>query len=285
MPQLSARFGSAGLEVVGIVKELFDVAYSREHTDRRLMDVFLPTGEQANGAAFLFVHGGAWKAGDKAQWHGVARHFCGLGYVCASATYRLLPEWKFPAWVEDARLAMSFFRGKSGEYGFDPARVAAGGSSAGGYLVLMLGVLRPTDELGLTKELSEPDSSRRSVPQPDTRPQAVVAYCPAVAVPAEGVQRELPAEHVSGSGDVNDPTSVAGYVRGGEPPTLFLHGAADKLFPAAQSVELAERIKQAGGWAEAVILSGAEHGFGYGARTEHQKQAIAHVRRFLADHL
>jgi len=267
--------GTAGKEVSGTMKEWSDLAYSRKHADRRLMDVFLPTGEQANGAAILFVHGGGWKAGGKAQWHGVARHFCGLGYVCASATYRLLPEWKFPAWIEDVRLAMSFFRGKSGEYGFDPARVAAAGSSAGGYLALMLGVLQGTDELGLTEELADPD----------TRPQAVVAYCPAVAVPSEHVQTEFPAERAAGSDYRNAAVSVASYVRGGEPPTLFLHGDADKLFPAGQSVELAEKIKQAGGWAEAVILSGAEHGFGYGTRTEPQKQAIGHVRRFLAEHL
>jgi acetyl esterase/lipase len=258
------------------MKELFDLPYAREHADRRRMDVFLPDAG-ANGAAILWIHGGGFSGGAKEQWHPLARHFCALGYACASATYRMLPDWKFPAWVEDARLAMAFLRGKAGEYGFDPARIAAAGSSAGGYLALMLGALRPEDALGRTEELAPGQ----------TRPGAVIAYCPAVEM-APGTTDEKAVAAMIGPADaegIHEFTRVASHVRGGASPVLFLHGTADELFPPAQSTELAERFREAGGRAEVIQLSGAEHGFGYGTRTQAQKTCVRHIERFLDQHL
>ena len=150
------------------MKELLDIAYSSRFADRRRIDVFAPE-TAGNGAAVLWIHGGGFAGGSKEQWHPLCRHFCGLGYVCASVEYRLAPEWKFPAWVEDVRLGMAWLRGRSGDWGVLPDRIAAAGSSAGGYLALMLATIGPGDSLGRTDELAGVD----------TRPRAVAAYCPA----------------------------------------------------------------------------------------------------------
>jgi len=147
-----------------------NLPYSAAHQDRRLMDAFLP--DAPGGAAILFIHGGGWKEGTKESWHPVMEHFCGLGYACATAEYRLCPDVSLVGMVADVRLAMSFMREHAAAWGFDPARVAAYGSSAGGHLVGLLATIRPEDGLGVTDELAIPD----------TVPQAVVAINPALAL-------------------------------------------------------------------------------------------------------
>jgi len=260
------------------MQELLDRTYSCEHTDRRMIDIFLP--DRANGAALLWIHGGGFHAGSKEQWHDVARHFCDLGYVCGSMTYRLAPQWKFPAQVADARLGMAWFRRQAGEFGFSPGRVAAAGSSAGGYLVLMLATIGPDDDLGRTVELGDAD----------TRPQAVVAYCPAGSVHEARRSGRSAHPKFMPVREADDPelyriASIEDRISGDEPPVLFLHGTDDELIPHADSVDLVERITRAGGQAELISLPGTKHGFGYGTTTEAQKKSIAHVERFVQAHL
>ena len=264
------------------MREVMDVPYSRLHVDRRRMDLFLPDGAgKGHGAAMLLVHGGGFDAGDKAQWHEVARHFCGLGYVCASPEYRLAPAWRFPAWVEDVRLAMDFLRCRAGEYGFAPDRIAATGSSAGGYLVLMLGTIEPDDDLARSDELTADE----------TRPNAVLAYCPATRMhesrrdfPRVPFPKLMPAPEAEAP-ELYKAASVEDRITGREPPILFLHGTADTLIPHAESVALCERINAAGGHAEIQLLEGVAHGFGYGVHTDAQKQAAALAEEFLEANL
>jgi acetyl esterase/lipase len=258
------------------MKERFDIVYSAEHTDRRRIDVFRPGGD-ASGAGIYFIHGGGFSGGSKEQWREVARHFCRAGYACASVEYRLAPDWKFPEWVADARLGMSWFKQRAAEYGFDPARVASAGSSAGGYLALILATIGPDDDLGRSDEMAVAD----------TRPAAVVAYCPATSMHEarrwpgrEAYPKLMPAPEAEDP-ELYRAASLEDRVRGDEPPMIFLHGDADDLIPLAESVELAARINALGGRAEVARIAGAPHGFGYGVKTDHQRAALAHAERFL----
>ena len=235
------------------MQESLDRTYSCEHTDRRRIDIFLP--DRPNGAAMLWIHGGGFHAGSKEQWREVARHFCGLGYVCGSMTYRLAPQWKFPAQVADARLGMAWFRRQAGEFGFSPKRVAATGSSAGGYLVLMLATIGPDDSLGRTVELGEAG----------TQPQAVVAYCPAGSVhEARRLGRSAHPKFMPVR-EADDPelyriASIEDRIRGDEPPVLLLHGTEDATVPFEQSEFLCDALKQASVDVTFHPVKGGRHG-------------------------
>ncbi len=268
------------------MKELLDIPYSSAHTDRRSIDVFLPD-VTPTGAAVYFIHGGGFSAGDKKQWHSVARHFCGLGYACASVEYRLTPQWPFPAQVEDARLGMAWFRRRAGEFGFDAARVATAGSSAGGYLALMLATIAPDDALGRVDELAAPDMAGV-----DTRPAGVVAYCPVTSVHEARVDAKLkplfgafiPTPESEAPGLYRQ-ASVEDRITGAECPILLIHGDADKTVPLSDSGDLCRLIQAKGGRAELQVIAGAGHGFGYGVSTGHQQRAIGHFLRFLSQYL
>ncbi|NLF32840.1 MAG: alpha/beta hydrolase [Planctomycetes bacterium] len=262
------------------MKILTDIPCSRDHTDRRLIDLYLPDGAP-NGAAVLLIHGGGFRGGHKGQWNGVPAWLCDRGYVVASAEYRLAPRWRFPAWIEDARLAMATLRARAGELGFDPGRIATGGSSAGGYLALILAMIGPDDELGRTGELADPD----------TRANAVIAWCPATTLRKDPVGfPRTPWPDLMPAAEADAPelyrsACLTERVTGAEPPILFLHGTADMTVPHRQSVDLAERLTAAGARAEVELLDGVGHGFGYGTETDAQKRALTRAEAFLAEHL
>jgi acetyl esterase len=93
---------------------------------------------RAGGAplpAVAYFHGGGWVQGDLETHHGLcarlARH---AGALVVAVDYRLAPEHKFPAAVDDCLAAYRWLRERGPDIGADPARVAVAGDSAGGNL-------------------------------------------------------------------------------------------------------------------------------------------------------
>ncbi len=251
----------------------YDIPYSSLGHELQKIDVFLPAGE-ANGACIFFIHGGGWSAGDKTGWHTVMEHFCGLGYVCTSVNYRMLPEVHLQEMLEDVRVGMSWVKERAGEYGFDPQRMAAYGSSAGGHLVGMLATIGSEDELGMTDEVT----------LRDTRPQAAVCMCPVLALPRykEELLPKLLGEEWA-SDPQRAPLSSPEYrLTGEEPPFLIVVGDADSTTPLPMQHAFRAACEQQGGSVQLEIISGAEHGAFYGVASQPQKDALPFVERFLA---
>lgn len=94
-------------------------------------DVLVPTRP-----AVLSIHGGSWARGDKANadWRNTCLWLASEGFVAASVNYRLVPDVRFPAAIEDVALAVEWLRSPEQveRFGIDPARIGAFGGSAGG---------------------------------------------------------------------------------------------------------------------------------------------------------
>ncbi len=245
-----------------------NLPYSAHHQDRRLMDVFLP--DAPNGAGILFVHGGGWNRGQKDGWHPVMEHFCGLGYACATAEYRLCAQVTLVGMVEDLRLAMSFLREHAAQWHFDPGRVAAYGSSAGGHLVGLLATIGPGDPLGVTDELTIRD----------TVPQAVAAMNPALSL--SRLRPDLvPEEMLTGWAAQAGSPEPEERVRGGEPPFVIVVGDQDETTPLAMQEAAVEALRAHDVPVELVVVPGAVHGAFYGVTSHVQQFALPHIEGFL----
>ncbi len=249
----------------------FDRSYADGFAEYRKMDLFLPEGERQQ-TALLFIHGGGWYKGRKEQWHSVCEHFADRGFVCASISYRLTPQFRFPAQVEDVRLAMQYLKGQSDDLGFARDRIVVVGSSAGGYLACMLATLGRDDSIGATKELRDRD----------TMPYAVIGYCPITTL---FVSKTTIEQLMVCSPDDNEQlyrdASPVCRVSGREPPFLLLHGDMDMRIPVEEVKSFHERLLAEGGSSRLVILPGVPHGFGYGVRTPAQLEALAQAELFL----
>jgi len=90
--------------------------------------------------AILAIHGGGWRAGDKAWADQFAKEFCPRGYVVFSINYRLStrPNGKWPAQIEDVQKAMRHIRANARRFRIDSDRIASLGVSAGGHLATMV---------------------------------------------------------------------------------------------------------------------------------------------------
>src|SRR5690349_24791699 len=105
---------------------------------RQKLDLYVPEGLRGRAPVLLFFYGGGWQGGNRARYRGFGRAFAGAGIVTAVADYRLYPQVKYPAFVEDAAAATAWLYTNAAEHGGDPARLFVCGHSAGAYNAVML---------------------------------------------------------------------------------------------------------------------------------------------------
>jgi acetyl esterase len=111
---------------------------------------------QASGSlpTIVYLHGGGFVIGDLDTHEGVCRLLCNdVGAVVISVDYRLAPEHRFPAAVEDAYAAVRWVAEHVADYGGDRGRLAVGGDSAGGDLAAVSAQLAHADGLSLAAQL------------------------------------------------------------------------------------------------------------------------------------
>lgn len=208
-----------------------DIAYG---TDRRQqLDVYVP-GAVAPGVGPLgvttpglpvvvFFYGGSWVTGSKAEYRFVGTALAEQGFVAVLPDYRLYPQVTFPAFDDDGAAAVAWVEKHAREFGGDPGNIVLMGHSAGGEIAAMLAlhhsVLRKaaadpaciSGMVGLSGTyVLEPDSAelRATFPAP---------YTEADWQPVRFVDRQAP-------------------------PTLLLHGLADKEVYPREAEELRDAL-------------------------------------------
>lgn len=103
------------------------------------LDIYAPDGAKGLPVVF-FVHGGAWRLGDRTQVHAKPGFLLDNGFCFVSIDYRMLPGADVATQAGDVAKAYAYVRANIAGHGGDPARIAAMGHSAGCHLVALTGM-------------------------------------------------------------------------------------------------------------------------------------------------
>lgn len=203
-----------------------DVAYGP--SARHRMDVYVPRGGGGGQPVVLFLYGGSWAEGAKEAYAFVGDAFAARGFVTAIADYRLVPEVRFPAFIEDCALALRFLRDAAPRYGGAPDRIHLLGHSAGAYNAVML-ALNPhyLAAAGL--------------------PPRAIRSAVGLSGPYDFLPFDVPATR-DAFGAASDPlaTQPVAFAGRGAPPLLLATGTDDATVAPLNSESLARALKEAG---------------------------------------
>jgi len=233
-----------------------DLEFARIGDKALLLDLHLPRGID-NPPLVAWVHGGAWRKGDKSV--GRVAWMTEHGYALAGISYRLSQEAIFPAQIHDCKAAIRWLRANAEEYGYDANRIGVAGSSAGGHLVALLGT---------SGEVAQLEGAVGDHFEVSSRVQAVCdMWGPTDFLQMGGGHNDAgsPESHLIG-GPIQqhrDKVAMANpitYVDKTDPPFVLIHGDRDGAVRLNQSELLQAALEKAGVTSELKVLKGAEHG-------------------------
>lgn len=261
-----------------------DVTYCTGGGTSLKMDVYYPQGGSGLTPAVLYVHGGGWSSGSKTAGAGAETisALVAKGFLVAAVDYRLAPQNKWPAQIEDVKCAVRYLRANAAKYSIDPNNIGAYGGSAGGHLVAMLGVTDGDEGFEGTGGWAGVSS----------RVQAVVdMFGPTdLTVQFEGANQGT-ITNVFGAqtrpSEILTNASPVTWVSADDPAFLILHGEKDTLVPLAQSQKLHDRLTAAGVDATLMVVKNAGHSFRQegGAISPSRAEISNMIVAFFEDHL
>ena len=264
--------------------------------------------------AILWLHGGALIFGSRA---GIPAYqlgaFLRAGYTVISADYRLAPQVKLEAIIEDLRDAYAWTRSDGPRlFSIDPERIAVMGQSAGAYLTLVTGYAVTPRPRALVSFYGYGDLTGAWYSQPSPY------YCDHPAVARDDAYRAV-GHDVLSEGRHEDrspfylycrqhglwPLEVTGHdpqeeadwfahfcpvrnVTGDYPPTLLIHGDVDTDVPYELSVMMDAELERRQAAHEFLTLHGRGHAFDHAADAEHDpviRQTLDKVLVFLSQHV
>ncbi len=249
------------------MQEVKDVTYFKDSQDPcQTLDLLLPqrSGDE-KPPLIVWIHGGAWKLGDKTDTPAVP--FVKAGYAVASLNYRLTSTARFPAQIQDCKAAIRWLRANAEAYHFDPNKIGVFGMSAGGHLVALLGVTnddRQFDDVGGNLNVSS--NVQAVCDWSGITDLATLDKQSTHTVKLDGEEPDAPVKLFLGDRAGKVPAiakraSPVAYISPKNPPFLIMHGDKDGVVPIEQSNEFYEKLKKNGVDAKFIVVKGGAHNF------------------------
>jgi acetyl esterase/lipase len=202
-----------------------DLAYGGD--PRQRLDIYLPDGRAGPTPVVVFFYGGRWQSGEKADFRFVGQALAARGFIAAIPDYRRYPAVHFPRFVEDGAAALAWLRDNVVQRGGDADAIHLMGHSAGAHIAALLA----HDHRYLAAAGVRQDSIRSFV---------------GLAGPYDFLpfdDRTL--EQIFAVADLAT-TQPISFAAQAAPPTLLLHGAADRTVLPANSERLSAALQAAG---------------------------------------
>ncbi len=128
------RMRDAGLKTPEDIVRFDDLQYGKDKK-WQILDVYRPKEKQGKLPVIISVHGGGWVYGSKEVYQFYCMSLASRGFALVNFNYRLAPEHKYPAQIEDVNAAVKWTMENKKNFNFDMNNVFAVGDSAGGHLL------------------------------------------------------------------------------------------------------------------------------------------------------
>jgi len=229
-------------EIPADIEEIKNIEYKNINGKSLQLDLYKPKNLVKPAPLLVFIHGGGWSGGERADYLVYLVAFAKKGYITATVSYRLLKDGAYPACVEDITDAVQWFFRNGETYGYDPDRIALIGGSAGAHLAMLAGY-------GWQKPSTKNDSIL--LPVSTHRIKAVVdIYGPADLTTEfarnNSTVTSFLAHTYAEAPQLFTEASPIHYLDKNDPPTMILQGTSDQTVPVSQSDDLKERLDSLG---------------------------------------
>jgi acetyl esterase/lipase len=215
-----------------------DLAYGSD--PRQRLDLYIPDHLQAKAPVILFFYGGSWSSGSKSLYLSLGEGFASKGIIVAIADYRLYPQVRYPAFLDDGAHAFAWVHAHVQAYGGDPARIFVAGHSAGAYIAVMLAA----DPAYLKKAGADAGWIRGVI---------------GIAGPYNFLPLHDPdLIEIFGGADRRDTQPIT-YIDGKRPPMLLAAGTADTTVAPHNTTDLAARLASFGSPVEVKLYPDTGH--------------------------
>jgi acetyl esterase/lipase len=245
-----------------------DVEYLPTGNPRQKLDLFVRQDlKKENLPLVVWVHGGGWQHGDKKSARRddrLPRILQTARYLGASINYRLSNQAKWPAQIQDCQEAIRWLRANGSNYGINTDKIAVWGSSAGGHLASMLGVLSnlKTSETAPFEKGQKPSGRVQAVInyygpssflRMDDYPSKIVHHSP------NSPESELLGFPIRQKQELADQASPLHHVTKNLPPFIHFHGTHDELVPYNQSVIFHQKVLSHGNSSSLITVQKGGH--------------------------
>lgn len=254
-----------------------DIEYAQAAGESLKLDACVPEGAGPFPAVIL-IHGGSWSGGDKtggprkgnmAPMHDA---LTAGGIAWFSVNYRLAPQHRYPAGLEDVETAIRWVKTHAAEFRVDPKRLALSGDSSGGHYAALAAVR--ADE--------------------STRVAAIVPFFTPFDFVAGTKRRNAVSDTLQGlfgrttldeeTFKILHDASPLYFVKPGLPPFLILQGTADTSVIPQQAIDMEARLREAGVPVERIMVEGGGHGMTPWPQfmPDYKERVVAWLNRTLA---
>ena len=231
-----------------------NVVYKRVSSDSVMLDVYSLKDKSVLKPVLIFFHGGGWVKGSKDSASQFTPYL-NSGWAVINAEYRFLQQAKMPASVEDARCVLAWAYENAAKYGFDTAKIVVSGTSAGGHLALIAGMVPPHSELDIS--CSGNHSMKVAAIVDFYGPTDLNAF-----LELENRKKQVKKFYsdINKAKEIGTLISPITYVRKGLPPIIMIQGDEDPTVPYAQSLKLKAALDDAGVRNYLYTVKGGSHG-------------------------